>query len=139
MSPVWSADGRTIYYSSIDPSGRKTTIMRRPADGSRDAEPVVVLESRAYLQAVTPDEKTALLDYQVRRTGGGKGEIVTLALAADAKPEPLVTLSLRRVRAHLVPGSALACLSVRRERTRRGVRARDVERRRPLASLNQRR
>ncbi|HKH70975.1 MAG TPA: protein kinase [Vicinamibacterales bacterium] len=92
LSPVWSADGRTIYYSSIDPSGRKTTIMRRPADGSRDAERVAVVDSRAYLQAVTPDEKTVLLDYQsVGGPTSGKGELVTLSLAADAKPQPLVT------------------------------------------------
>jgi len=92
LSPVWSVDGRTIYYSSIDPSGRKTTIMRRPADGSRDAERVAAVDSRAYLQGVTPDEKTVLLDYQ--SVGGptpGKGELVTLSLAADAKPQPLVT------------------------------------------------
>jgi serine/threonine-protein kinase len=90
LSPVWSADGRTIYYSAIDPSGRKTTIMRRPADGSRAAERVGVVEARAYLQAVTPDEKTILLDYQVVGTSG-KGEVMTLALAENTKPQPLVT------------------------------------------------
>ena len=92
LSPVWSADSKTIYYSSIDPSGRKTTLMRRPADGSRDAERLAVVDSRAYLQAVTPDEQTVLLDYQ--SVGGrtpGKGELVTLSLAANAKPQPLVT------------------------------------------------
>ena len=91
LSPIWSADGRTIYYSSIDPTGRKTTITRRPADGSRDAEPVAVVDARAYLQAVTPDEKTVLLDYQSVGSAARKGELVTLSLAADAKPQPLVT------------------------------------------------
>jgi eukaryotic-like serine/threonine-protein kinase len=91
VSPVWSSDGRTIYYSAIDPTGRKTTIMRRPADGSRDAERVVVLDTRVYLQAVTPDEKTALIDYQSVGQGSLKGELMTIALAEDAKPQPLVT------------------------------------------------
>ena len=91
LSPVWSADGKRIYYSAIDPSGRKTTIMRRPADGSREAEPVAELDSRAYLQAVTPDEKTVLIDYQVVGPSGGKGELMTLALGESAKPQPLVT------------------------------------------------
>jgi eukaryotic-like serine/threonine-protein kinase len=90
LSPVWSADGRTIYYVVVDPSGRKSVLMRRPADGSRDAEQVVAIDSRAHLQAVSPDGKTALLDYQVLGPSGGKGEIVTLALAANAKPQPLV-------------------------------------------------
>jgi Tol biopolymer transport system component len=91
VSPVWSPDGKTIYYSAIDPTGRKTTIMRRPADGSRDAERVVVLDTRAYLQAVTPDEKTALIDYQSVGQGSLKGELMTIALAENAKPQPLVT------------------------------------------------
>jgi len=91
VSPVWSPDGRTIYYSAIDPTGRKTTIMRRPADGSRDAERVVVLDTRAYLQAVTPDEKTALIDYQSVGQGSLKGELMTIALTENAKPQPLVT------------------------------------------------
>jgi serine/threonine-protein kinase len=91
LSPIWSADGKKIYYSSIAPTGRQTTIMRRPADGSREAERVAVLDSRAYLQAVTPDEKTLLLDVQVVGPSGGKGEIMTLALGENAKPQPLVT------------------------------------------------
>jgi Tol biopolymer transport system component len=91
LSPVWSPDSKEIYYSAIDPTGRKTTIMRRPADGSREAEPVAVLDARAYLQAVTPDEKTVLLDYQVVGPSGGKGELMTLSLAGDARPQPLVT------------------------------------------------
>jgi eukaryotic-like serine/threonine-protein kinase len=91
LTPVWSGDGRTIYYVVIDPSGRKTTIMRKPADGSREAEPIVALEFRTYLKDVTPDEKTALIDYSAPTSGSGMGELMTLALAENAKPEPLVT------------------------------------------------
>jgi serine/threonine-protein kinase len=90
LSPVWSADGKKIYYSAIDPTGRKTTVMRRPADGSRDAESVAVLDARAYLEGVTPDEKTLLLDYQLVGASG-KGEIMTLTLGENAKPQPLVS------------------------------------------------
>ena len=53
QTPVWSADGRTIYYVVTEPSGRKTTVMRKPADGSREAEPIVALEFRTYLKDVT--------------------------------------------------------------------------------------
>ena len=91
LSPVWSPDGKTIYYSAVDPSGRKTTIMRRPADGSREAQRVIVIDTRAYLQAISPDEKTALLDYQIVGQSGGKGEVVMLALTEGAKPVTLVT------------------------------------------------
>ncbi len=91
LSPIWSPDGKKIYYSAIDPTGRKTTVMRRPADGSREAEPVATLDSRAYLQGITPDEKTLLIDYQVVGANARKGEIVTLALSENAKPQPLVS------------------------------------------------
>jgi serine/threonine-protein kinase len=91
QTPVWSADGRTIYYVVTDPSGRKTTVMRKPADGSREAEPIVALEFRTYIRDVTPNEKTALIDYSAPTAGGGMGELMTLALAENAKPEPLVT------------------------------------------------
>ncbi len=37
-TPVWSADGRTVYYSTIEPTGRKSTVSRKPLDGSREAE-----------------------------------------------------------------------------------------------------
>jgi eukaryotic-like serine/threonine-protein kinase len=90
LSPVWSADGKTIYYVVVDPSGRKSALMRRPADGSRDAEQVAAIDSRAHLMAVTPDEGTALVDYQIVDARGGKGEIVALPLVANARPQTLV-------------------------------------------------
>ena len=60
-APTWSADGRTIYYSSIVSSGSKATIMRKPADGSREAEPVGSIPWRAYLRHLLPDG-TALVE-----------------------------------------------------------------------------
>jgi Tol biopolymer transport system component len=89
-APVWSADGKTIYYSHLDPNGRRTTIMRKPADGSREADAVVVLDSRTYLKAVTPDGAFALIDYARVAAAGGSGEVSKLALVANAKPESLV-------------------------------------------------
>ena len=89
-APVWSADGKTIYYSYLDPNGRRTTIMRKPADGSREAESVVVLDARTYLKAVTADGAFALVDYAREQAVGGSGEVAKLALVANAKPETLV-------------------------------------------------
>jgi serine/threonine-protein kinase len=89
-SPAWSSDGRTIYYGRVDSTGRKTTFVRKPADGSRDEEPVVSVDSRAYLKGITPDGAFALLDYSPTRTSG-KGELMKIPLVQDGKPEPLVT------------------------------------------------
>jgi serine/threonine-protein kinase len=89
-SPVWSADGKTIYYVHLDPTGRKATIMGKPADGSRDATAIVDVDTRAYLKSVTPDGTLALIDYAAS-PGSGRSDVMQLALAQGAKPMPLVT------------------------------------------------
>jgi serine/threonine-protein kinase len=86
-TPVWSADGKDIYYVSIDPGADETTIMRKPADGSHEAENIVTIKHQAYLKAILPDGETALLDTQ-RQTNDSN--IMTVALKHDAQPTPLV-------------------------------------------------
>jgi serine/threonine-protein kinase len=101
QTPIWSADGLTIYYSYLDPSGWKSTIMRKPADGSRDAEAVVVVDNvRAYIDAVDRDERWAILSAQ---PPGGEGNIVKLALKANASPEPVVGTQFDEVAGTLSP------------------------------------
>jgi Tol biopolymer transport system component len=90
LSPVWSADGKTIYYAAIGGNGNRTTLMRKPADGSRDAEPIVEIDARAYLREVAADGTSALIDFMDRSTGAENTQIAKLALAANAKPELLV-------------------------------------------------
>ena len=90
LSPVWSTDGKTIYYASIDPNGRQTTFMRKPADGSRDAEPIVEIGFRAFLREVALDGKFVLLDFMDFGNGTQNGQIAKLELVAKAKPEILV-------------------------------------------------
>ena len=101
VSPVWSRDGRTIYYSYLDPTGRKTTIMRKPADGSRDAQPVVVLDGgRAYMHHVSSDEQWAVVDLSPLAS---VGDVLKVALTANAKPEALVSTKFDDLEATLSP------------------------------------
>lgn len=76
-TPVWSADGKNIYYVSTDPAKDETTILRKPADGSHEAESIVTIPHQAYLKAILPDGETALLDTQ-RQTNDSN--IVTVSL-----------------------------------------------------------
>ena len=69
---------------------KRAQVVRKPADGSRDAQPIVVVESRAYLRAVTPDETTALLDSAAPTTSGRREDLMTVALVENAKPQPLL-------------------------------------------------
>jgi serine/threonine-protein kinase len=85
-TPVWSADGRAIYYASVESTGRKTVLWRRPADGSRDAEQVVAIDSRAYITALEKD--AAIVAYYGMRQI--MTNIVRVPFAAGAKPVTLV-------------------------------------------------
>ncbi|HEX5215102.1 MAG TPA: protein kinase [Vicinamibacterales bacterium] len=68
-SPVWSGDGRWIYYASIKSTGDETTVRRRPVDGSREPESLGVVKTRGFLDAVDPSGKMAYLtEYALRQT-----------------------------------------------------------------------
>ena len=61
-TPVWSADGRTVYYSTIDTTGRKSTVSRKPVDGSRQAETLFTHDGRIYLKQVDEQRGELLAD-----------------------------------------------------------------------------
>ena len=88
-TPIWSADSKNIYYVSIAPvgAGDETTVFRRPADGSREAETILTVKGRKYLKAILPDGETALLDSQLQTI---TGSIMKIALKPDAQATPVV-------------------------------------------------
>ena len=49
VAPIWSADGRTVYFTSFNPAGNVSTLMKKPADGSREAVAVATIKGRAYV------------------------------------------------------------------------------------------
>ena len=66
-SPLWSNDGKSLYYASLKSTGDETTLRRRPADGSKEPETVGTLKSRGFLEGLDPAEKTAyLMAYALR-------------------------------------------------------------------------
>jgi serine/threonine-protein kinase len=99
-TPVWSADSKYIYYASVDSGADETTILRRPVDGSQDAEKVVTITHQSYLKAILPDGETAVLDAQ-RQTADAN--IVTIALKPDAKPTTLINTQFNEFGASASP------------------------------------
>ena len=62
VSPFWSANGRSVYYASLDVPKRKTMFYRRAADGSREPEPVGgPIDSRAYLGGIERSEHAGVI------------------------------------------------------------------------------
>ena len=90
-TPVWSVDGRDIFYVAIE-SGIKTSLLRKPADGSADAQRLAQIEGEAYLTHVQGN--TAIFDFRdlnsQRPQIKQKFHLVTLDLKAPGKAVPLV-------------------------------------------------
>ena len=87
--PVWSPDGKTVYYSSN--AQGPTHIYAKAADGT-GAERAVFgdTDERASPGSISPDGK--YLAYVVRAANDGRGifDIWALPLSGDGKPFPIV-------------------------------------------------
>jgi eukaryotic-like serine/threonine-protein kinase len=87
-SPAWSPDGRQIYFTS-NTNGPKD-IYVKAADGSGEEKPVLNFDKNQYgalFLAVSPDGKSLAFELIDRVTGG---DIYTLALGGDGKPQPFL-------------------------------------------------
>ena len=114
-TPIWSRDGKTIFYVEMNPTTTgKSVVTNKPADGSRDAQTVVSLDGTANLKALTPDGSSGIFDYQ-RSTSNGN--IVQSKLAEGATLTELVNTEFAELAAALSPdGRWLAYQSNESER-----------------------
>ena len=90
-TPVWSVDGKDIFYVGIE-GGIKTSLLRKPADGSADAQRLAQIEGEAYLTHV--QGTTAIFDFRdpnpQQPQMKDKFHLVTLDLKAPGQVVPLV-------------------------------------------------
>jgi Tol biopolymer transport system component len=87
-SPAWSPDGRQIYFTS-NANGPKD-IYVKAADGSGEEKEVLKFDKSQYgalFLTVSPDGKSLAFEIIDRLTGG---DIYTLALGGDSKPQPFL-------------------------------------------------
>jgi hypothetical protein len=87
-APVWSSDGKDIFYTSFDPTGRSSTVYRKPVDGSREADVVATPGGRSYVAWLSKDGTTAVLDFV--NPGPGMADVVKMPLQPNARPSPIV-------------------------------------------------
>jgi Tol biopolymer transport system component len=100
-APTWSSDGRSVYYTSFDPNGPRTTVMRRLADGSREAETLATIAGRSYLAWVDPLEQIAIVD---SADLFDRGNIFRISLNSATPPEPLVASPANEFVSAVSPG-----------------------------------
>jgi eukaryotic-like serine/threonine-protein kinase len=81
--PVWSPDGKSIFYISRD-----GYVMRRRADGSGKEETLTRTTDGIASMALSPDGSTLLLR-TARLTVGRGGDILQFRIGVDSAPVPL--------------------------------------------------
>jgi len=102
-APNWSADGRTVYYTVFDASGERSSIARKLADGSRDAETLRAVEGRrSYVGSVDEARQTVILDAVV--TVNDRGDVLRVPLAPSAAAQALVSTRFNEFGASVSPG-----------------------------------
>lgn len=103
VTPRWSSDGRWVYYVSTDAAERSSTLWKRTADGSREAEKVGEVPGRVYLDDVTRDERTAIVENSSAATRGGS-DIIAVPLGPGAgAPRGLIATSSEEYASRLSP------------------------------------
>ena len=86
--PTWSADGKQIFFTST--ANGPQDIYVKAADGSGEEKPVLKFNKDqfgALFLTVSPDGKSLAYEIIDRASGG---DIYTLALGGDGKPQPFL-------------------------------------------------
>jgi len=84
-TPVFSGDGNGVIYSSMDSSGRKTTLRRIPVDGSRAPETISEIPTRIFLGKGPRDGRSLIIAFG-NMAAAGKTDVMRLALEPGAAP-----------------------------------------------------
>jgi len=87
-APMWSPDGKMVYYTAFEPTGDASTIMRKVADGSREAEVVRKVPGRAYLDWIDDQQTMAIIDSV--NAVSDRGDLLRCAFDPSVAPQPLV-------------------------------------------------
>jgi len=84
-TPVFSGDGNSVIYSSINAAGHTTALRRVPADGSRAPETIADLPTRIFIGKAPRDGRSLIIAFGNLATSG-KTDIQRLALEPGATP-----------------------------------------------------
>jgi serine/threonine-protein kinase len=84
-SPIWSPDGRHVYFVSDAVDGGRWTLMRRVVDGSSEPEEVREVGTAAGLTSMSPDGRRLVFD---TGAGGGATGIRLVDLEAETGTPP---------------------------------------------------
>jgi Tol biopolymer transport system component len=100
--PIWSPDGRFIFYTSADPAAPSAVnnVFRVAADGSGQPQRITNGDRSESLTGISPDGKMVLF---TRTMGPGQWEIVGAPASGAGPPTPILTGRFRRGSGELSP------------------------------------
>jgi Tol biopolymer transport system component len=98
--PIWSPDGRSLFYSSTE--GTRAVVLRRPADGTGASDKLAEESSTNMVPTtLTPDGQTLIYNLQIG--GGANYDLKTVPLAGNRTPAALLATPRRESNAELSP------------------------------------
>ena len=106
--PVWTPDGRNIIFGSSESITAQAPrqLLRRPFDGTGNAEQLTQVASAQFPSAVTPDGTALVFRQQTAPSGGIDStgmDLFVLPLAGDRRPRPLLNKTYNELNAELSP------------------------------------
>ena len=106
VSPVWSPDGKAVYYIAMAPNGRTgAAVWRKPADGSGRPERIADVPYRAYLGGVSAHGRSAVISYYVKP---GQADLGILPLERGGTLVPLAATGANEAAGVLSPNARYA-------------------------------
>jgi len=103
-SPVWSSDGRTIYFASDAGHANLLQVSETPADGSRPPRDLIATPTNAFV-ADTSSNGQWLLYEESLRDASQTSALKAFPLAAGLKPFQVLERIDSGSNARLIPGS----------------------------------
>ena len=113
------------------PSASEATLLKKPADGSRDAVVLAKVSSRAYITWVDPTETAVIVD--AVSSSSDRGDILRVILGATTRQETLVATPANEYAGCGQRRTSVARLSIGRDGTTRNLCSRPRRQRRALA------
>jgi Tol biopolymer transport system component len=98
LNPVWSPDGRWIYFTSDREGSRQ--LYRKPSSGVGVAELILASEDRKNLEDITPDGRILIFNLQRK---GEREKIYALSLGNQSQPVPVIESQLGDDQAQISP------------------------------------
>jgi serine/threonine protein kinase/Tol biopolymer transport system component len=71
-TPLWSRDGKSLFYVSYQAGGNVSVLMRTAADGSGTPVELHKISGQVYLEDTTPDGQSIVFSVSAAATGRGR-------------------------------------------------------------------